>query len=314
MASVPVAWFLGIPLTILVDNYGPMITVVIIWCFVFTILLKIHAVVRGDEERMSGWLPYDYWMGFARNPRIGSFDLKLFCEARPGLILWVLLNFSIAAKQYEQFGEISISMVLVCVFHFWYIMDYYYHEEAILTTMDIITDKFGFMLVFGDLAWVPFTYVFQAFYLLKHTPGGQPIHISYQFVALILALKAVGYYLFRWVNSQKHEFRRHADEPNFTVWGKKPTYILTKRGTKLLTSGFWGLARHLNYTGDIILSWTWCLPCAFDSIAPYFYGIYFTALDVHRCWRDHNECKKKYGDDWEKYCKTVPYVFIPGIF
>jgi hypothetical protein len=29
----------------------------------------------------------------------------------------------------------------------------------------------------------------------------------------------------------------------------QPTYIETKRGTKLLTSGFWGVARHLNYTG-----------------------------------------------------------------
>lgn len=34
-------------------------------------------------------------------------------------------------------------------------------HQAILTTMDITTDGFGFMLVFGDLAWVPFTYSLQ---------------------------------------------------------------------------------------------------------------------------------------------------------
>ena len=33
--------------------------------------------------------------------------------------------------------------------------------QAILTTMDITTDGFGFMLSFGDLAWVPFTYSVQ---------------------------------------------------------------------------------------------------------------------------------------------------------
>eukprot|EP00026_Physarum_polycephalum_P008116 Phypoly_transcript_08194.p1 GENE.Phypoly_transcript_08194~~Phypoly_transcript_08194.p1 ORF type:complete len:486 (+),score=74.06 Phypoly_transcript_08194:23-1459(+) len=308
MALVPVLWYFGFPLTILYDNYGPMITVVIIWSFVFTFLLKIHAVVKGEEERMSGNFFYDFWMGFARNPRIGTFDLKLFCEARPGLILWVLLNFSIAAKQYELYGELSLSMILVCFFHFWYIADYYYHEEAILTTMDVITEKFGFMLVFGDLAWVPFTYVFQAFYLLKHTPH---VHISYPYAGFVIALFSFGYYLFRWVNSQKHAFRRNPEEP---IWGKKATYIETKRGTKLLTSGFWGVARHLNYTGDIIISWAWCLPCLFDSPAPYFYGIYFTSLDLHRCWRDHNECKKKYGSDWDQYCKKVPYVFIPYVF
>lgn len=308
MALVPVLWFAGFPLTILYDNYGPMISVVIIWSFVFTALLKIHAVIKGEEERMSGNFFYDFWMGFARNPRIGTFDLKLFCEARPGLILWVLLNFSIAAKQYETQGYLSLSMVLVCFFHFWYIADYYYHEEAILTTMDVITEKFGFMLVFGDLAWVPFTYVFQAFYLLRHRPE---VHISYEYAAFVVGVFSFGYYLFRWVNSQKHEFRRNPEAP---VWGKKATYIETKRGTKLLTSGFWGVARHLNYTGDIIISWAWCLPCLFDSAAPYFYGIYFTSLDLHRCWRDHNECKKKYGADWDRYCEKVPYVFIPYVF
>jgi len=308
MALVPILWAVGFPLTILYDNYGPMISVVNIWSFVFTFLLKIHAVLRKEEERMSGNFFYDYWMGFARNPRIGNFDLKLFCEARPGLILWVLLNFSIAFKQYEQTGQVSLSMLMVCAFHFWYIADYYYHEEAILTTMDVITEKFGFMLVFGDLSWVPFTYVFQAFYLLKHTPE---VHISLPYAAMVLGLKCFGFYLFRWVNSQKHAFRRN---PEAKIWGKKPTCIETKRGTKLLTSGFWGIARHLNYTGDIILSWTWCLPCQFDSLAPYFYGIYFTSLDLHRCWRDHNECKKKYGDDWDRYCKKVPYVFIPYVF
>jgi hypothetical protein len=33
--------------------------------------------------------------------------------------------------------------------------------QSILTTMDITTDGFGFMLAFGDLAWVPFTYSLQ---------------------------------------------------------------------------------------------------------------------------------------------------------
>lgn len=40
-------------------------------------------------------------------------------------------------------------------------------ERAILTTMDITTDGFGFMLAFGDLSWVPFTYTLQARYLVS---------------------------------------------------------------------------------------------------------------------------------------------------
>lgn len=33
--------------------------------------------------------------------------------------------------------------------------------------MDIITDGFGFMLVFGDLVWVPFLYCLQTRFLAE---------------------------------------------------------------------------------------------------------------------------------------------------
>ena len=47
-------------------------------------------------------------------------------------------------------------------------------QEAVLTTMDIKHDGFGFMLAFGDLAWVPFTYSLQAQFLLYHP---QPLEL-----------------------------------------------------------------------------------------------------------------------------------------
>lgn len=36
-----------------------------------------------------GHLLYDFFKGRELNPRIGNFDLKFFCEMRPGLIGWV---------------------------------------------------------------------------------------------------------------------------------------------------------------------------------------------------------------------------------
>lgn len=36
---------------------------------------------------------YDFFIGRELNPRIGTFDLKYFCELRPGLIGWVCLFF-----------------------------------------------------------------------------------------------------------------------------------------------------------------------------------------------------------------------------
>ena len=58
--------------------------------------------------------------------------------------------------------EVSGSMVCVNAFQLLYVWDALYNEQAILTTMDITTDGFGYMLAFGDLTWVPFTYSLQA--------------------------------------------------------------------------------------------------------------------------------------------------------
>lgn len=68
----------------------------------------------------------------------------------------------------QDLGHVTIAMLLVCAFHGLYVWDAMWSEKAILTTMDITTDGFGFMLVFGDLTWVPFTYSLQARYLVDH--------------------------------------------------------------------------------------------------------------------------------------------------
>ena len=65
-------------------------------------------------------------------------------------------------------------------------------EKAILTTMDITTDGFGYMLAFGDLAWVPFIYSLQARYLVDYDP-----HLSLPSLAFILTIHCVGFYIFR---------------------------------------------------------------------------------------------------------------------
>ena len=76
-------------------------------------------------------------------------------------------------------------------------------QPAILTTMDITTDGFGFMLAVGDLSWVPFVYSLQARFLaFNHVELG-PLYTS-----LIFAMNAAGYYIFRRANGEKDEFRK----------------------------------------------------------------------------------------------------------
>ena len=56
----------------------------------------------------------------------------------------------------------------------------------------------------------------------------------------------------------------------------------TKRGTKLLVSGWWGKARKINYTGDWLMGLSWSLLTGAGSVIPYFYPVYFFILLVSR--------------------------------
>lgn len=292
--------------TLLYDHFFALLTIVNLFTVAFCIYLYLHGKATDKRAPRTGnWL-YDYWMGTALNPRARDFDLKLFCESRPGLILWVAINLSLAAKQYELYGRVSAAMILVCLFHFWYIADYFFHEPAILTTWDIKHEKFGFMLCWGDLVWVPFTYTLQAYYLLHH-----PVDLPVWAIVAIVALNFTGFAIFRGANIQKHHFRTHPERP---VWGKPAEYISTGRGTLLLTSGWWGLSRHMNYFGDLMMGLAWCLPTGFAHPLPYFYIAYFTILLVHRERRDHAMCQAKYGRDWDLYCRKVRWRIVPGLY
>ena len=81
----------------------------------------------------------------------------------------------------------------------------------------------------------------------------------------------------------------------------------------MLLSGFWGLARHMNYVFEIMLATCWSLPAAHYGVVPFAYVIFLTILLVHRTFRDEEKCSAKYGDGWKQYCQIVPYRFIPYI-
>ena len=258
-----------------------------------------------SRHGQSGVAVYDFFVGRALNPRLWGVDLKYLCELRPGLVGWLLLDLSLMATQWQRQGQVTASMLLVVAFQAVYVLDSLLSEQAILSTMDITTDGFGWMLAFGDLCWVPFTYTLQARYLVDH-----PTHLSPAGIALILALKLVGFYVFRTSNNEKNSFRT---EPT-SAFTRHARYLLTASGSRLLLSGWWGRSRHPNYFGDLCMSLAWSLTCGFSHPIAYFYPIYFTVLLVHRQMRDDDKCRQKYGKDWDTYCAQVPYRIIPYVY
>ena len=47
------------------------------------------------------------------------------------------------AKQYALYQTVTAPLILVVVFHSFYVMDALYQEPAIFTQMDVTTDGFG---------------------------------------------------------------------------------------------------------------------------------------------------------------------------
>lgn len=136
------------------DHFIELLTASLVLSTSMSIYLYIHSLrlskghpdlaIGGD----SGVAVYDFFMGRELNPRPfgkdNTFDLKYFCELRPGLIGWCVLNFSMLCSQLEKNSwTVSGSMLLVNVFQLVYVWDALYNERAILTTMDITTDGFG---------------------------------------------------------------------------------------------------------------------------------------------------------------------------
>jgi len=294
--------------TFLYEKWVGLITAAIInsvfqACYVYAMSFRQGKLLALGGN--SGNFLYDWFIGRELNPTVFGLDLKSFNELRPGLILWVLLDVSCLCEQAVRLGgfeNVTPSMYLAVWFHFFYVADGLYNEPALFTTMDIVSDGFGYMLAVGDLAWVPFVYSVQARYLAFH-----PTQLSTEAVVGIFALHCLGYYIFRTSNSDKNNFR-NGNNPKNLKW------MQTKRGTKLLVSGWWGVSQHPNYLGDWIMAVAWCLPTAFATPVTYIYPIYFAVLLIHRQRRDDEACHLKYGEDWLEYKKRVPYRIVPYIY
>ncbi|EJT52206.1 C-14 sterol reductase [Trichosporon asahii var. asahii CBS 2479] len=294
--------------TYLYDHWVPLLTASLVMATAQALWVYFWSFKSGELLALggnSGIFCYDFFIGRPLNPTFPgfpSFDIKTFNEVRPGIIGWLLLLISCACEQYVRNGRVTDSMWLVLAFEGWYVADCQLNEPSILNQMDITTDGFGFMLSFGDLTWVPFTYSLQARYLAWH-----PVTLGPAACALVTAVELAGLYIFRVSNNEKSDFRAGRNPKNLK-------YMDTKRGTKLLTSGWWGRSRHPNYLGDWLMAWAWCLPTGLATPLTYFYVVYFAVLLVHRQMRDDEACQEKYGADWDRYTKLVPYKIIPYVY
>ncbi|KAL5038697.1 hypothetical protein BDV3_001921 [Batrachochytrium dendrobatidis] len=310
------------PLESIIDRIGELMTISIIFGFAITLITYTVTIMKKKQFRMSGYFMYDLFMGAVLNPRLGPLDLKMFSEIRIPWVVLFYISVSALMKEYQMKGYASPSVWFMVIAHFLYVNACMKGEECIPTTWDIFYEKWGFMLIFWNMSGVPFTYCYAALYLVK-TEAGRNLHIPITLIIILFAVLFVAYYIWDTANSQKNRFRMsiagtyipRATFPQLP-WStlENPKYITTERGSPLLTSGWWGMARKIHYTADLAMALTWGLATGFSSVIPYFYFFFFLIVMIHRTIRDMERCSKKYGADWDEYCRIVPYIFIPFVF
>ncbi|XP_043691303.1 delta(14)-sterol reductase isoform X1 [Telopea speciosissima] len=291
--------------TVIADKGLELLFTTFIFSFIATLVL--YAAGCKSRDQGSSLKPHvtrnfihDWWFGIQLNPQFMGVDLKFFF-VRAGMMGWLLINLSVLAKSIED-GSLSQSMILFQLFCMWYVVDYFFHEEFMTSTWDIIAERLGFMLVFGDLVWIPFTFSIQGWWLLRNK-----VELTKAAVFTNCLIFLIGYLVFRGANKQKHVFKKNPKAP---IWGKPPKVI----GGKLLASGYWGVARHCNYLGDLLVALSFSLPCGISSLIPYFYPVYLLILLIWRERRDEVRCAEKYKEVWANYCKLVPWRILPYVY
>ncbi|KAM5513364.1 ergosterol biosynthesis ERG4/ERG24 family protein [Fusarium oxysporum f. sp. phaseoli] len=337
--------------TFMTTNYLQLLTTSTVLTFIVSLYVYIgsFSVKKGNPELRelargghTGRIIYDFFIGRELNPRVtlpifGEIDIKSWLEMRTALTGWILFNCAFIAQQYRNYGYVSDSILVIATVQAYYVLEGQYSELGLLGMMDITQDGLGFMLTWGNMVWVPFLYSTQCRYLSVY-----PVHLGPVGVSAIATVFAIGLYIFRSSNNQKALFRKDPNHPAFA----NMTFIQTKRGTKLLTGGWWGMARHINYFGDWLQSLPFSLPTKFagyvilpagsavagnevvkmldgrlvtpDGAAPwgmlftYFYSAWFGFLLIHRERRDDAACIEKYGKDWDEYKNKVRYRILPG--
>jgi len=282
-------------LTILYTHFWPFFIAANVFAFGLSLILYLQGT------HPSGNFLTNYFLGTQINPNWFGVDLKHF-SYRPSLIGLTLLNLSFAFVQYERHDFISTPMWLFQIFTFVYLASYFQFEDGALFMWDMIAERFGWMLVWGDFVLVPFFYCITGWYLIDQT---EPL--SGLVITLLCLLYLFGFWLFRGTNQQKFRFKQN---PNTTIWGKPAESI---EGV-LLVSGFWGIGRKLNYTGEILIYLSWTLACGFQSLVPYTLVLWLACLLIHRAWRDEQRCQKKYGELWQTYCRRAKFRMIPFVY
>ncbi len=256
----------------------------------------------------------DFFAGTENHVRIADVDVKQFINCRLAMIGWSLLILLYLKTEYNRYHTISTGSMVCAVLQLVYIAKFFWWETGYFNTIDIMHDMCGYYVLWGCLVFFPVIYTVTQAYLVNH-----PNQLSTKTSMSILALGLVSIFMNYYVDYEKEQFKKNPTTEKFL-----PVIIRDDNGqtreSKLLISGTWSQARHLNYTFELLSALAWTITALNVSdlkisrdIYPFVYFIYLFILLMHRLYRDEIRCSNKYGPYWSEYKRLVPSSLIPGV-
>jgi delta14-sterol reductase len=282
------------------------------WCglagaIAFGLVFSLVLVIPAAPVKSSFFA--DFYLGRLANPQLwgGRIDAKMWLYL-VGAVMLELNVLSFAAHHYLLFGAQASTGIFICAgLLTFFLIDYLTFEEVHLYTYDLFAERVGFKLGWGCIAFYPYFYAI-ALWCTVNLPNTQtPNWLLFVYALIFFS----GWSLSRGANLQKYFFKK---DPKRIFLGITPETI-TDGNRYLLVNGFWGLSRHINYLGEILMA-TGIILCVGHPLViwPWLYPLYYVALLLPRQIDDDKRCAEKYGPLWQQYLKRVPYRIIPYVY
>jgi protein-S-isoprenylcysteine O-methyltransferase Ste14 len=252
----------------------------------------------------------DLYLGRLENPRLagGHIDAKMFLYVIGAVVLELNLLGYAAHHLLLYPGDPSPGVLLHLGLFSFFLCEYLYFERVHLYTYDLFAERVGFKLGWGCLAFYAFFYAVGLGSLASApNPHTSPAHLLG-----CAALFFAGWTLARGANLQKYWFKTRPEHRAFGLFAPE---AIEQDGRRLLVSGFWGLSRHINYLGEILMATALALSLGHpSSLGPWLYPLYYLVLLVPRQHFDDQRCAAKYGPLWTAYTRRVPWRIIPWVY
>jgi protein-S-isoprenylcysteine O-methyltransferase Ste14 len=251
----------------------------------------------------------DLFLGRVENLQVmkGRIDIKMWLYLA-GATMLELNVLSFTAHHIVTFNEnISPGIILSAALLTWFVVEYLIFEEIHLYTYDIFAERIGFKLGWGCIVFYPYFYPVGLWATVSLPNPGTPSWLLVLYAVVFFS----GWMLARGANMQKYFFKRDHQR---SFLGITPEFI-SDGDRKVLVNGFWGLSRHINYLGEILMASGIILCTGYPGLVwPWLYPLYYVLLLFTRQYDDDSRCSMKYGKLWEEYRKRVPWRIIPRIY